>query len=480
MLRASVACEAAGVPTVSLVCEGFERQATATGRGLGFDNLPLAVLKGHVDAQSYEQMRRALLDHTVDQVVTGLTSMIDAGDHTSHEPASLDIVVSGTIDQVNREFARRGWSDGLPIVPPTRDRVESFLAAGGYDPWRTLGVARPSGRDMSLWSIAVNAVMAGCTPDLMPVLIAIAQVLADTRYGVEHSGNTTGADALMVLDGPIAADLGFNSGPGALRDGAGAPNTAVGRFLRLYQRNVHGFTTDEHDKATFGNSARVVLAEDIATLSDIGWTPLSSEFGFGPHDDVITIGRINSGIIVGSVFGSTPDEIIPYLADGLARVTGWDLTHIHGLGHHQHRPLLVLSPLLARVFARGGWSRRDVKHALFQHARIPAWKFEKLIGEWSNLTAGRRRLTDLVAEGIVPAVFAESDDPDRMVPIVSDASKFLIAVAGDPNRANAYVMSHDGPHGDWTARQIDRTPSADLLCRVPTADGEADCEPATQ
>ena len=460
---------------MSLVCEGFERQASATGRGLGFDRLPLAVLQGHVDAQGYDQMRESFIEHTLPQVVAGLTAAIDAADDVTNEPASLDIVFSGTIDAVNREFAARGWSDGLPIVPPTRDRVDAFLAVGGYDPWRALGVARPSGRDISLWSIAVNAVMAGCTPDLMPVLIAIAQVLADPRYGVEHSGNTTGADALMVLDGPIAHDLGFNSGPGALRDGAGAPNTSVGRFLRLFQRNVHGFTRDEHDKATFGNSARVVLAEDAATLADIGWSPFSAEFGFGPGDDVITIGRINSGIIVGSVFGSTPDEILPYLADGLARVTGWDLTHIHGLGTHQHRPLLVLSPLLARVFARAGWSRRDVKAALFRQARIPAWKFEKLIGEWSNLTAGRRRLTDLVAEGLVPEVFAESNDPDRLVPIVTEPSKFLIAVAGDPNRANAYVMSHDGPHGDWTARQIDRTPSADLLCRVPTADGEADC-----
>lgn len=462
------------MPTVSLVCEGFERQAAATGRGLGFDGLPLAVMRGHVDAQSYDHMRQSFIEHTLEQVIEGLTAQIEMSEGANAEPAALDTAFSGTIDEVNREFAERGWSDGSPIVPPTRERVEAFLAVGGYDPWRVLGVARPSGRDITLWSIATNAVMAGCSPELMPVLIAIAQVLANPRYGVEHSGNTTGADALMVLDGPIVADLGFNSGPGALRDGAGAANTAVGRFLRLFQRNVHGFTKDEHDKATFGNSARVVLAEDAATLAEIGWGGVSAEFGFGPADDVITIGRINSGIIVGSVFGSTPDEIIPYLADGLARVTGWDLTHIHGLGHHQHRPMLVLSPLLARVFARAGWSRLDVKRALFAHARIPAWKFEKLIGEWSNLTAGRRRLTDLVAEGIVPPVFAESDDPERLVPIVSDASKFLIAVAGDPNRANAFVMSHDGPHGDWTARQIDRTPSTDLLCRVPSVDGEGD------
>jgi hypothetical protein len=105
-----------------------------------------------------------------------------------------------------------------------------------------------------------------------------------------------------------------------------------------------------------------------------------------------------------------------------------------------------------------------LRAALFAQARIPAWKFEKLIGEWSNLTAGRRTLVDLVAAGEVPPVFAESDDPQRLVPIVTEPSRFLIAVAGDPGRANAYVMSNDGPHGDWTAKAVDVTFSTDLVC----------------
>ena len=204
----------------------------------------------------------------------------------------------------------------------------------------------------------------------------------------------------------------------------------------------------------------------MATLADIGWQPLSADFGFDETDDVVTMARMNSGAIIGSVYGSTPDEILPYLADGLARISGWDLTHVYGLGTAQYRPLLILAPLLARTFTDAGWSKDDVRNALFEHARIPAWRFEKLIGEWSNLTAGRRTLIDLAAAGHVPAVFAESDDPERMVPIVTDPSKFAIAVAGDPTRTNAYVFSNDGPHGDWTARSIDRSSSQDLVCGI--------------
>ncbi len=471
MLRASVAAEAAGVPSVSLVCEGFERQASATARGLGFGGLPLAVLRGHVDAQSTADMVASVLAHTVDEVVAGLTTRtadagaadVEAGEEI--EPAAMDIVASGTIDDVIRVFVERGWTDGLPVVPPTRDRVIDFIAPSGNDPWRLLGTARPSGRDVTVWSVAVNGVMAGCRPADLPVLLAIAEGFVDPTYGVEHSGNTTGADALVVLNGPVVADLGFNHGPGALREGA-APNTTVGRWVRLFLRNVCGFTADEHDKATFGNSTRVVLAEDEAALAEVGWTNLATDLGGSPGTDAVSIARINSGIIVGSVFGATPDEVLPYLADGLVRVTGWELTHVYGLGQGQYRPLLVLSPILARVFGRAGWTKDDVRAALFAQARVPAWRFEKLIGEWSNLTAGRRSLVDLAAAGSVPAVFAESEDPDRLVPIVTSPDHVLIAVAGDPNRANAYVMSNDGPHGDWTTKPIDRRRSDDLACRI--------------
>lgn len=468
-MRASVAAEAAGVPTVSLVCEGFERQASATGRGLGFDGLPLAVLQGHVDAQSSEEMLRALCNSTIEEIVIGLTKDVGETHTGTVEPAALDIASRGSIDEINALFRERGWSDGLPIVPPTRERVESFLLPSGHDPWRIIGPARPSGRDMTVWSVAVNAVMAGCRPEDLPVLLAIAEVLADPHYGVEHSGNTTGADALIVLNGPVINDLGFNHGPGALRDGSPA-NTTVARWLRLYLRNVCGFTIEEHDKATFGNSSKVVLAEDEAALIEIGWPSLCADFGLTTGDDAVTVGRINSGLIIGSVFGSTPEQIVPYLGDGLARVAGWDLTHVYGLGQGHYRPLLILSPILARIFGRAGWSKDDVRVALFEHARIPAWKFEKLIGEWSNLTTGRRTLFQLANDGLVPPVFAESDDPNRMVPIVTSPDKFLIAVAGDPNRTNAYAMSNDGAHGDWTTKRIDRSFSNDLVCRVDDRD----------
>ena len=462
--------ERAGTPSVSIVSPGFERQAVATGRGLGFDNMRLAVLDAHPDAFTHDDLIAGFREHTVPQIIAGLTAALDDMGDAVKEPLALDIVASGSYDDVYDAFAEQGWCDGLPFVPPTREAVEAFIACTGHDPWRSLGVVKPSGREVTVWSVAVNGVMAGCKPEYLPILLAMAGTLTGDRYGVEHSGNTTGADALVVLDGPCVTELGFNHGPGAQREGSRA-NTTVGRWLRLFLRNVCGFTADEHDKGTFGNPTKPVLAEDMAALAEIGWGPVAAEFGFGPSDDAVTIGRINSTVLIGSVYGATPDEIVPYLADGLARATGWDLTHVFGLGRGDYRPILVLSPMLARVFGKAGWSKVRVKAALFEHARIPAWKFEKLIGEWSNLTAGRRTLLDMVAKGDLPPVFAASDDPERLVPIVTAASKFVIAVAGDANRANALAMAHDGLHGNWTSALVDRSQSLDLVCRV----GDEEC-----
>ena len=472
MLRASIAAESAGIPSVSIVCEGFEGQARATARGHGYDGLPLAVTIGHVDAQAVDDMVESFISSTVERIIDGLVGTEPDPGVANPEPSALDIVASGTVDEINATFIERGWTDGHPVIPPTRERVEAMLADSGHDPWKTLGIAASSGRDLTIWSIAVNAVMAGCKPEHLPVLIALAEILADPRYGVEHSGNTTGADALIVIDGPNAARLGFRSNGGAMREGAHA-NTSVGRWLRLYLRNVFGFTADEHDKATFGNSSRVVLAEDMDCLAEIGWSPLSATFGFTADEDTVTMARMNSGTIIGSVFGSTPDQMVPYLANGLTRVAAWDLTHVHGLGHDQFQPLLVLSPILARTFAKAGWTKPAVQAALFEDARIPAVTFERMIGEWSNLTVGRPRLVDLVAEGALPAVFAESDDPSRLVPIVTRPERIMIAVAGDPNRANAYALSNDGPHGWWTAKAIDHGPVSDLHCDIGGRSGSA-------
>jgi hypothetical protein len=125
-------------------------------------------------------------------------------------------------------------------MPPTREAIDEFLRYTDRDPDESLGTLLPDKRSATIWSIAVNGVMAGCRPEYMPILVALIEAMCDPKYGVEHSGNTPGADTLIILNGPIIKQLGFNYTQGALRDGF-LPNTSVGRFWRLYLRNVAVF-----------------------------------------------------------------------------------------------------------------------------------------------------------------------------------------------------------------------------------------------
>ena len=452
MLRASAVAERAGVPTASLVCEGFRGQAATTATGLGLPGLPTALVPGHVDVQSAEELRRNVAAVTVDAVIRNLTEAPPRAGGAVVEPAPADIVFEGDLDEVNRFFYENDWSDGLPIVPPTPDRVRAFLGFADRAPETELGVLQPDRRRATIWSVAVNGVMAGCRPEYMPILVALVEAMADPRYGVEHSGNTPGAETLIILNGPLIKELGFNYEQGALRDGIQA-NTTIGRFWRLYLRNVAGFLHHRTDKGTFGNTWRVVLAENEDALRRIGWTTVAADEGV-TADNAVTISRYTGGGVIASVFGNDPARMLPYLADSIVRKVGWELMFTVGMGAGSQRPLLLLSPILAETLAKGGLDKAGLKQRLFELARIPARQFERYIGEWTNLVPGRPSLAGLVKAGQIPAVFAASEDPERLVPIVCRAEDLMIAVSGDPLRTNAYAFAHNGILGYPTTKPI--------------------------
>jgi hypothetical protein len=452
VLRASAVAERAGVPTASLVCEGFRGQAATTATGLGLPGLPTALVPGHVDVQSVEELRENVAAVTVDAVIANLTEAPTRAGAAVVEPAPADIVFEGNLDEVNRFFYENDWSDGLPIVPPTPERVAEFLRFCDQPGETELGVLLPDRRRATVWNVAVNGVMAGCRPEYMPILVTLVEAMADPRYGVEHSGNTPGAETLIILNGPLIKELGFNYEQGALRDGIQA-NTTIGRFWRLYLRNVAGFLHHRTDKGTFGNTWRVVLAENEDALRRIGWTTIAEDEGVS-GSNAVTISRYTGGGVIASVFGNTPDRMLPYLADSILRKVGWELMFTVGMGVGSQRPLLLLSPILAETLAKGGLDKAALKQRFFELVRMPAWQFERYIGDWTNLVPGRPTLSSLVKAGLIPPVFAESEDPERLVPIVCRAEDLMVAVSGDPLRTNAYAFAHNGILGYPTTKPI--------------------------
>jgi len=414
--------------------------------------MPVATVVGHPGAQSVEEIRRFAADVTAAEVIQNLTVQPDEV-VLADEPGARDIVFTGSFEEVNDYFYDREWSDGLPIVPPTMAKIQEFLSYTNRKPEESLGIVLPESRAVTVWSIAVNGVMAGCRPEYMPILIALGEAMADPTYGVEHSGNTPGAETLIILNGPIIKDLKFNYEQGVLRDGFKA-NTSVGRFWRLALRNIAGFRLHKADKGCFGNTFRVVLAENEDALARIGWPSNAEDMGFKTGDNTVTITRMTGGDVMPSVTGATPEQLLPYIADGVAKETGWEIAFtVGGLTHGTLRPALVLSPILAETVAKAGWSKDRLKQYLFDHARMEAGRVETMMNTWTEFKINS--LKHQVNLGRLPAVFAESDDPKRLVPIVTHPDEFMVLVSGDPLRTNAYAFAHNGYLGFPVAKKID-------------------------
>jgi len=446
-----VAAESAGIPSATLVCESFATLAKAASQGLGYPNIAVAPVRGHPGLQSKEELQQNVRELTLEGVIRCLTEM-PAMATVGGEPGPRDVVCRGSFEAVNEYFLKHELSDGLPVVPPTIAKVEAFLRHTQRRPDEVLGVMLPDNRAATVWSVAVNGVMAGCRPEYMPVLVAAVEAMADHSYGVEHSGNTPGGENLMILNGPVIKQLGFNYTQGVMRDGFQA-NTTVGRFWRLCLRNLAGFLPHQNDKATFGNTWRVVIAENEDVVANIGWTPHAADFGVAAGQSALTIARYTGGNHISSVSGSTPEELLPYIADAVARQYSWQIMFSVGQGYDTLRPLVLLSPILAETIAKGGWSKARFKQALFERARMPAREFERMLRDWTQKPTWN--LAEEHRAGRIPQVFHESDDPERMVPLVWRPEDFHVVVTGDLGRNSCYVFAHNGVLGFPTCKEID-------------------------
>jgi hypothetical protein len=440
-VRASAEAEKSGVPTVSLVCQGFALQGSATADGLGFPRLAMAEYPGHVDLHSLEEIQKNVKTVLVEQVIKGLTVQPEEV-KTSPEPEPRDIVFEGTFEEINKFFYEKEWSEGIPVVPPTIEKVEEFVKFVDRSPYEVVGVLLPDKREATIWNIAVNGVMAGCRPEYMPVLVTMVEAMADPNFGQEHLGHTPGTEVLITINGPIIKDLNFNYKQGALRVGFQA-NTSVGRFWRLYLRNVAGFLPHKTDKATFGGTWRVILAENEDAVAKMGWEPMSVDQGFKAGDNVVTISSCTSTDSIYNVGAATAEKILDKIA---ARIVDIQLYYF-GLSsiNASVRPQVLLSPCLAEAIAKGGYSKDKVRQYLYEHATFSP----KRIEQFHSIS-----LCDAVERGRLPKRFCESTDPNRLVPIVCSPEDFMITVSGDPDRDNCFICAQNALIGYPVSKKI--------------------------
>jgi len=452
VVRAAIVAERAGIPAVAIVSKSYEGQSRSVARMAGMPEAPLAIYPGLIGVDDDGLFEMKIRATVTDAIVAGLTRTVPASRTDPSEPTPRQIVGSGTLEEVNDDFEARHWTDGLPIIPPTIDRVEAFLACTPMNANDVLGILKPDRRQATVWSVAVNGVMAGCRPDYMPVLVAIASAIADPVFRLEDSPSGVGWEPLVTISGPVIEDLEFNYQAGALRVGRRA-NTSIGRFVRLYMRNVAGLRIPPFntDRPGLGNSFRVVLAENEKVVRGLGWPTYGEDRG-------LVVGE--SGVTVQSVVAESPpinangkagdvEAFLEPLVEVFGKAVAGHWLHV-GLAFGAWHPMVIINPGFAELLAEQGMSKDDFRSVLFERSRIPARRINERMESFFNVT-----LEEQVRNGVLPATFAQSDDPDRLIPTFIAPEMTGIVVSGREGAGWQRGLINNHRHGQPVTRRID-------------------------
>jgi hypothetical protein len=256
----------------------------------------------------------------------------------------------------------QGWTDGLPVVPPTQEFVDEFLSHTSRRPDEVLMVQDHLDRTCTVRHVAINAVMAGCRPEFFPVVLAAVDAFERGTARTNLMQSTTGQALVTLVNGPLRARLGFNC-TGNIFGSGDRPNATVGRTLRLVVMNGLGIRPHEFDQSTQGTSAKYACCIG-ENEEDSPWEPLHVEHGFAASASVVTVQLMRSDVYVEHRSTQEPEEILATIADTMSY--GGMITQVTDR-RTLHGALVVLGPEHAQLIARRGWSKHDVKQFLFAH-----------------------------------------------------------------------------------------------------------------
>lgn len=316
---------------------------------------------------------------------------------------------------VQEEYYERGWTDGLPVMAPTPERVEAMLAAAGVGADDVVGTVAERSRSVTAEKAAINAVMAGCRPEYFPVVLAALGAMLDPAFGAHTVVTSTGGAALcVVVSGPLVPELGFNSTRNALGPGNRA-NATVGRAVRLVAMNVLGARSDTLDGSSLGHPGKytMLVAEEPPPPA---WDPLRVELGFGHDDTTVT------------VFASEgPHQVANHLngdAEGVLKTFVSAMTNpaTFGVGK-KHQVLLVLGHEHRQILVEAGWSRREVREYLAEHSRVTP----------EHLAAGGVLMEYTLQNDMTP------DADGRIATVASPDDVFLVTAGSAGAGWSAYI-----------------------------------------
>jgi hypothetical protein len=407
-----------------VVTTEFLKLAQIESRTRGMADLPLVEVPHPVGTISLDQLR-FLAESTVDSITASFLRQSqpapESASRAQERSAPLDslVRVSNEPTALFTELVKRGWSDGLPVLPPTRKAVDEMIEASGLGKDFALGVIPPLNGLATIEKIAANAVMAGCSPEYFPLVIAAVKGALKPGFNLDGVQTTTGNVApVIIVNGPSRKSLEVNCGANVLGQGWRA-NATIGRALRLIMTNIGGVTPGPFDKSTVGQPAKYTFCFG-ENEEENPWEPLHVERGLGAMTSAVNVTGCSG------VYSAV--DMASQTAKGLLKTFALTMTGGLASGVTTTEVLFVICPEHAAIFAAGGYSKDAIRQELFAMARVP---HEKISDENLELLSKRR-----------PIWF--KNGAAREVGAVDRSEDIWIVVAGGAGAKSAYIPGRTG------------------------------------
>ncbi len=411
---------------------GFVNDAESASRAKGMPGIRVISTKVPCESTQIDDIK-AGIDGAWDEIVAALTKPLTALEESpkAETPGKPErIIFKGNLEEVNRFYYRRGWTDGLPIIPPTEEAVKDMLQGTDLPADHLLGKLQSRLGKATIEKVAINAVMAGCLPTYLPVIIAGTINLLESEQGFNGFttyGFSTGSwSPLWIINGPIRNQLNVNNSSGAFSPGNIA-NAAIGRAMGLIIKNIGGVRKGVEDMGVMGNPMKytMVIAENE---EESPWEPLHVENGFKKEDSVISVNYPQS-FLQHYPGGSDGESIMKSVVDNITRAM---------------RYTLVFNPQTSKNLARDGFTKEKIKKYIQE---------KKLI----------KQITPKAQLGFNPDIQQPAPDSAGMVPLIKDPRIIRVICAGGPGAFCAHLMGGGATPGKKEYQKIELPKNWDKL-----------------
>ena len=456
-----IAAEVLGIPAVMIAAPGFVKQAKSAAAAAGLKELRIAEYPGAFASHTREELlenTRKILWPQVKAGLIGRAACPQAAERRVEDNAPYQAhgyrvgvtlpAISGTLAEIQQIFLDSGWTDGLPIVPPTEKAVADFLRFTDLPPDHSLGAIPPAQRDVTVRHVAANGVMAGCPPEFMPILLAFVEAMKDGDFR-RTLASTHAWTPYCWLNGPVARQLGFDCGQGEINE---PKNAVLGRFINLAMLNLGGYRVKESRMGTFGYLMPWCLVENEDAALKVGWKPYQMQRGYSIDDSTITAASsINWG-----------NNLVPATSHGerIKDMMAWDAVEKSQMAVASGMPCtyrtFFITEGVARDLAETYQSKDMLCRALEETARIPlgqrtfanywgnpgsAFDPEKYPSAWHE----RRIRQNEGAEWTDTPPWLNWTGADEMETVPAMASgKSAFIVTGDPSRNKSLCVPGGG------------------------------------